>query len=100
MGGRDLANERQSDAVALPLGRKEGHEYLLALIRRDPWAVVSYHNGHSEHTNRFRTNTTAAPGICQLLSEQRARHASTLAARLHPMRAARVGKQNTLVPPP
>src|ERR1700688_3950511 len=47
MSGGDLANECQSDAAALPLGREEGHKYLLALIERYAWTVVRDRDGHA-----------------------------------------------------
>jgi putative ABC transport system permease protein len=40
MSGGNLAHECQSDAAPLPLGREEGHEYLLALIRRNAWVTT------------------------------------------------------------
>lgn len=40
MRGGDLAHDRQSDAAAVPLGRKEGHQDSLALLWRDARAII------------------------------------------------------------
>jgi hypothetical protein len=49
VGRGNLANEPQSDTAALTLGRDKGqaHEYLVALIGRDPWAIVRHRYDHS-----------------------------------------------------
>src|ERR1700730_18268922 len=47
MSGGNLANECQTNAASLPLGREEGHEYPFALIRRNAWTVVRDHDGHA-----------------------------------------------------
>src|SRR5580693_5095180 len=47
MSGGDLSNQRETHTAALTFGRKERHEYLLALIRRDARTVVRHCDGHA-----------------------------------------------------